>query len=275
MNATYNPPVQISLRTKSFAAFARTGSGAYDRRDDKNREGHMTSNPIRPDVAERVLQRRGQFNTISRIAADKTALIVVDMQNYFVEPGAPVEVASARAIVPAINRLTAAARAAGSAVVWIQMTHDENDLKSWSVFYERLNSAKRTQGDLDGLRAGSHMHALWHELDTAPGDLWVPKRRYSAFLPESSNLAEILRARGIENVVVVGTLTNVCCMTTAIDAMMMNFRMIMVSDANAARIEDHHLATLNNVFETFGDVRTAEETIELIRQGAVKAHAAE
>lgn len=235
----------------------------------------MAPNSIRADVAERVLQRRGTLYSIERLAADKTALIVVDMQNYFVEPGAPVEVAHARAIVPTINRLTAAARVAGSAVVWIQMTHDESDLKSWSVFYERLNSAERTQGDLDGLRAGSHMHALWHEMETAPGDLWVNKKRFSAFLPESSDLAEILRARGIENVVVVGTLTNVCCMTSALDAMMMNFRTIMVSDANAARIEEHHLATLNNVFETFGDVRTADEIIDLLHQGAAKARAAE
>lgn len=235
----------------------------------------MTANSIRPEVADRVLQRRGQLHTVTRLAADKTALIVVDMQNYFVEPGAPVEVPSARAIVPAINRLTAAARAAGGAVVWIQMTHDESDLDSWSVFYERLNSAERTQGDLDGLRAGSHMHALWHEMETAPADLWVHKKRFSAFLPESSDLAETLRARGIENVVIVGTLTNVCCMTSALDAMMMNFRTIMVSDANAARIEEHHLATLNNVFETFGDVRTADETIDLLHRGAAKARAAE
>ncbi len=235
----------------------------------------MTPNSIRADVADRVLQRRGTLHSVERLAADKTALIVVDMQNYFVEPGAPVEVASARTIVPTINRLSAAARTAGSAVIWVQMTHDESDLKSWSVFYERLNSAERTQGDLDGLRAGSHMHALWHEMETAPSDLWVHKRRYSAFLPESSDLAETLRARGIENVVVVGTLTNVCCLTSALDAMMMNFRLIMVSDANAARIEEHHLATLNNIFETFGDVRTAEETIDLLHQGAAKARAAE
>lgn len=235
----------------------------------------MTPPAIRPDVAERALQRRGTYHVVNRLAADKTALIVVDMQNYFVEPGAPVEVPGARTIVPAINRLTAAARAAGSPVVWVQMTHDESHLKSWSVFYERLNSAERTQGDLDGLRAGSHMHALWREMETAPSDLWIHKSRYSAFLPDSSDLAKILRARGIENVVVTGTLTNVCCMTSALDAMMMNFRTIMVSDANAARIEDHHLATLNNFFETFGDVRTTEDVIGLLRDGRAQARAAE
>ena len=235
----------------------------------------MTPPSIRPDVAERALQRRGQLHVVNRLAAEKTALIVIDMQNYFVEPGAAVEVPSARAIVPAINRLTAAARAARSPVVWVQMTHDESHLKSWSVFFERLNSDERSKGDLEALRAGSHMHALWHELETDPSDLWVPKSRYSAFLPESSDLAQILRGRGIENAIITGTLTNVCCMTTALDAMMMNFRTIMVSDANAARIEDHHFATLNNVFETFGDVRTTDEVIGLLRDGSAQARAAE
>jgi ureidoacrylate peracid hydrolase len=235
----------------------------------------MTPPSIRPDVAERVLQRRGKLHVVETLAAAKTALIVVDMQNYFLEPGAAVEVPGARAIVPAINRLAEAARAAGSAVVWIQMTHDDSHLDSWSVFYERLNSPQKSAGNLDALRAGGHMHALWSEMKTDPRDLWVPKSRFSAFLPESSDLAKILRARGIENVIITGTLTNVCCMTSALDAMMMNFRTIMVSDANAARIEDHHFATLNNVFETFGDVRTTHEVLGLLRGGSDQARAAE
>jgi ureidoacrylate peracid hydrolase len=235
----------------------------------------MTPPSIRPDVAERALQRRGQLHMVTSLPAAQTALIVVDMQNYFLEPGAAVEVPGARDIVPAVNRLAEAARAAGSPVVWIQMTHDESHMKSWSVFYERLNSPQRSQGNLDAMRAGSHMHALWPEMKTDPSDLWVHKSRFSAFLPESSDLAKILRARGVENVIITGTLTNVCCMTSALDAMMMNFRTIMVSDANAARIEDHHFATLNNVFETFGDVRTTDEVIGLLQSGSTQARAAE
>ena len=64
-------------------------------------------------------------------------------------------------------------------------------------------------------------------------------------------------------------------MTSALDAMMMNFRTIMVSDANAARIEDHHFATLNNIFESFGDVRTTDEVIGLLQGDSAHARAAE
>jgi ureidoacrylate peracid hydrolase len=233
----------------------------------------MSRSPIRQDVLERVLQRRGKANTVERLDATRTALVVVDMQNFFMEPGAPVEVPEARAIVPAINRLAAATRQSGGTVVWILMTHDDSDLETWSVFYERFG-AKRVE-HLQGLRAGTHLHALWPEFETAPQDLTVHKRRFSAFLPESSDLASILRGRGVENVIISGTLTNVCCMTSAVDAMMMNFRMMMVSDANATAVEEHHLATLNNVFETFGDVRSSDEVIELLKSGAAPARAAE
>ena len=234
----------------------------------------MGQSPIRRDVIERVLARRGKLNTIERLDARKTALIVVDMQNCFLEPGAPVEVPQARDIVPAINRLAAATRDAGGTVVWIQMTHDDSDLETWSIFYDRFAPERRKE-HLEGLRAGSHMHALWPALETKPADLWVAKRRFSAFLPESSDLAAILRGRAVENVIVVGTLTNVCCMTSALDAMMMNFRMLMVSDANATPVNDHHVATLNNIFEVFGDVRSTDEVVELLRAGSLQARAAE
>jgi len=154
----------------------------------------MGQSPIRRDVIERVLERRGKLNTIERLDARKTALIVVDMQNCFLEPGAPVEVPQARDIVPAINRLAAATRDAGGTVVWIQMTHDDSDLETWSIFYDRFAPERRKE-HLEGLRAGSHMHALWPALETKPADLWVAKRRFSAFLPESSDLAAILRGR--------------------------------------------------------------------------------
>jgi ureidoacrylate peracid hydrolase len=237
------------------------------------REAFMTSAPIRPDVVQRVLQRRGKLNTIERLDPRRTALIVVDMQNFFMEPGAPVEVPEARAIVPAINRLATATRDSGGTVAWILMTHDETDMKTWSVFYDRFGDKRADH--LEGLRAGTHLHALWPEFTTAPQDLTVHKRRFSAFLPESSDLAKILRERGIDTVIITGTLTNVCCMTSALDAMMMNFRMLMVSDANATSVEDHHIAVLNNIFETFGDVRPSDEVIELLRAGAAPARAAE
>ena len=101
-------------------------------------------------------------------------------------------------------------------------------------------------------------------------DLFVTKNRYSAFLPTSSDLARQLRARGIDTVVIVGTLTNVCCESSARDAAMLDFRTFMISDANAARTDDEHLATLVTFIQTFGDVRSSDEMVGLLQAGAAR-----
>ena len=98
-------------------------------------------------------------------------------------------------------------------------------------------------------------------------DTVVPKRRFSPFIHGSSGLEAMLRARGIDTVVITGTRTNVCCETTARDAMMLDFRTVMVSDATAAASDLEHMAGLMTVFQVFGDVRTTGEVIGLLEKG--------
>jgi len=104
-------------------------------------------------------------------------------------------------------------------------------------------------------------HQLWVELDVQPNDAIVRKARYSAFIQDSSNIEEVLRARGIDTVIVTGTVTGVCCESTARDAMMRNFKTIMVSDGCATRTDDEHDAALVAFYTTFGDVMSTEEVI--------------
>ena len=73
-------------------------------------------------VKERVLRRQGKLVSHDEIDAARTALVVVDMQNHFVAEGFPAEVPLSREIVPTINRLARAIRAAGGQVVWVQTT---------------------------------------------------------------------------------------------------------------------------------------------------------
>ena len=91
-----------------------------------------------------------------------------------------------------------------------------------------------------------------------PDDLKVQKTRYSAFIQGSSNLEAMLRARGIDTVIITGTVTNVCCESTARDAMMRNFRTIMVTDANAATSDELHNASLSAFYLKFGDIMPTE-----------------
>jgi ureidoacrylate peracid hydrolase len=92
-----------------------------------------------------------------------------------------------------------------------------------------------------------------------PQDLIVVKNRYSAFIQGSSNLEQVLRERGIDTVLITGTVTNVCCESTARDAMMLDYRVVMVSDGNASLTDEEHAASLNNFLIFFGDVMTTDE----------------
>jgi ureidoacrylate peracid hydrolase len=98
----------------------------------------------------------------------------------------------------------------------------------------------------------------------AKDDLRAVKERYSAFIPGSSDLEARLREREIDTLLIVGVATNVCCESTARDAMMLNFRVVMVSDACAATSDAEHAAALGNVYLFFGDVQTTDEVVAIL-----------
>ena len=105
---------------------------------------------------------------------------------------------------------------------------------------------------------------LWPELAVHEADPIVTKTAASAFLPNRSELPGLPSKRGIDTVVTTGTVTNVCCESSARDASILDYRVITVADANAARRDRDHNATLYTVYRTFGDVRTTDEVLGLI-----------
>ena len=82
------------------------------------------------------------------------------------------------------------------------------------------------------------------------------------FVAGASGLHELLQARGIDSLIVTGTATNMCCESAARDAMMLDYKVIMVSDANSARYDEDHLAGLTSFYQSFGDVRTTQEVLQ-------------
>jgi ureidoacrylate peracid hydrolase len=99
----------------------------------------------------------------------------------------------------------------------------------------------------------------------------VEKNRFSAFIQGSSDLAQVLRSRGLDTVLITGTVTNVCCESTARDAMMLNFRTIMISDGNAAVTDEDHNASLCAFYLTFGDVMSTDAVIACLEHNARKS----
>ena len=225
-----------------------------------------------PDfIVERVIARRGAEHCFADFDPARTALVVIDLQNAFMDEAVGhAVVPAAREIVPAVNRLAAAVRVGGGGVFWVKMTHDERCLGDWSVAFE-LATPEMRQKRIAALSEGSLGHALWPALDVRPEDEIVKKYRYSAFLPGTSELPDRLRARGFDTALITGTVTNVCCESSARDANMMNFRTIMVSDANAANTQEEHDASLTAFYNVFGDVMDTDMIIAGLHRSAARA----
>ena len=219
---------------------------------------------IDPVLSERLMaQRGGRLHLVDRIDAARTAHVVIDMQNGFMEPGAAVETPMARAIVPNVNIIASAVRDAGGTNIFVRFATPVEALDSWSTFYARFPEPMR-KAHQEAFAPGAHGWELWPGLDVRTQDLIIDKKRFGAFIPGTCDLHDILQARGIDTVIITGTLSNVCCESTARDAMQMNYGVVFVADANAARTDADHNNTLNTLCALFADVMTTKEVVGAI-----------
>ena len=215
-----------------------------------------------PDyVIERIIAKRGKLEVFDRFEAAKTAFLVIDMQNFYVA-----EVDTAISIVPNINRIATACREKGVPVIWVIMTvADKVGAPSkWRLYHEYFFTDAKGKNHLTQLSEGHKGHELYPDLDVKVGEQVVHKKRFSPFIIGSSNLHDRLQEKGIENLIVAGTATNMCSESTARDAMMLDYKVVMVEDANAARYDDDHLAGLTSFYQSFGDVRSTDDCINIL-----------
>lgn len=229
-----------------------------------------------PDyIVERVVERRGKVHIHDDLDPAKTALLVVDLQNAFmVEEHAAAFVPGCVDIVPNVNRLAEAVRVSGGRVYWIRNTITDESREAWSHWFAMTgHDAERAAKRQANMVEGAVGHELYPDLVVKPEDETVLKHRFSALIQGSSDLHERLQAAGIETVIVTGTVTSVCCESTARDAMMLNYKTIMVSDGNAAMTDAEHNAALTAFYATFGDVMDTEALIDTLQSNATQAAA--
>ena len=229
---------------------------------------------ISKSVTDRVVARRGREHIFDNLVPSKTALVVVDMQNGFMVPElGHAACQQAHDIVPNINKLAQAVRDTGGAVIWIQTAYTDETLTSWSTSYEMVGpkGAARRKFSLSRENKG---YEIFPDLKIEKSDLIVEKNRYSAFIQGSSNIEEVLNSRGLDTLLITGTVTNVCCESTARDAMMRNYKTIMITDGNAANTDEDHNAALNNFYLTFGDIMSTDFAIDCLKRNAQKGLAA-
>ena len=221
-----------------------------------------------------VLQRRGKLHVYEDLDPRKTALVVVDLQNGFMDEAVAVAyVPTAVEIVPNVNRLAAAVRRTGGKVFWIRNTFDQTNVTAWSEYFDILTPERRAAA-LANMAPNSRGHQIYPTLEVKPEDEIVNKYRFSAFIQGASDLPARLRAQGYDTVLITGTVTNVCCESSARDAMMMNFKTVMVSDGNAARTDAEHNATLASFYSVFGDVMDTDFLISRLEANAAARAAA-
>jgi biuret amidohydrolase len=165
-----------------------------------------------------------------QIRAEKCALLVIDMNIDFVEAGAPLELPSARAIAPTIERLSQACRRAGVQVIYVAVawSPDGSDMGRVADF---LVGRAGKDGKPTGCISGTRGTEIYPALTVTPSDIILRKKRYSCF--SGTALQAMLASRGIDTLVITGVAANGCCESTARDAVDRDYKVIFVADAVA------------------------------------------
>ncbi|WP_455813278.1 pyrimidine utilization protein B [Pseudomonas graminis] len=172
---------------------------------------------------------------------EQTALIVVDMQNAYATTGgyldlAGFDVSATRPVIDQINVAVTAARKAGIQVIWFQNGWDDQYVEAGgpgSPNWHKSNALKtmRQNPELQGtlLAKGGWDYELVDQLTPQPGDIVLPKPRYSGFF--NTALDSMLRSRGIRHLVFTGIATNVCVESTLRDGFFLEYFGIVLEDA--------------------------------------------
>lgn len=205
-----------------------------------------------------------------RLAVDQTAVVVVDMQNAYASPNGYLDIAGfdisgAKGAITAIQDVVSVARGADVPVIFFQNGWDADYVEAGgqgSPNWHKSNALKtmRKRPELQGklLAKGGWDYALVDELQPRPGDIVVPKTRYSGFF--NSQFDSILRARGIRNLVFCGIATNVCVESTLRDGFHLEYFGVMLEDATHQAGPDYiQKASIFNIETFFGWVSTASD----------------
>ena len=180
------------------------------------------------------------------LRAGRSALIVVDMQLFFLDPASPTYTCGGPAVIPTLSRLVAAFRAAGRPVIHTRHVHHPDDIDSGIMGW--WWSGKCLEGSPE-----SEIHPA---LAPLPREKVVLKHRYSAFY--NTDLETILRCLGIEDVVVCGIMTNLCCESTARDAYYRDYRVFVPADGTGSIDENLQVASLMGLALGFAFVTTCD-----------------
>lgn len=182
----------------------------------------------------------------------QAALLVIDMQQFFLDPASPTFTCGGLAVLPNIARLLGAFRAAGRPVIYARHVHHPQHLDAGIMEWWWQGMCLE----------GTPESEVYPDIAPLPGEKQVLKHRYSAFY--NTDLETILRCLKVEELVVSGIMSNMCCESTARDAYFRDYRVFFLADATGSICEEMHVATLLNLAFGFADVTTTEWILKQI-----------
>jgi len=185
---------------------------------------------------EKWLEQISPYNTHNmQICGDNAALLVVDMQNFFLDPDSPTYTCGGQAILPNLKKIIRAFRQANRPVIFTKHVHHADGLDAGIMgwWWEGM------------CMEGSPESEIHQDISPQHNEKVVSKHRYSAFY--NTDLETILRVLKIEDIVIAGIMTNMCCESTARDAYYRDYRVFFLADGTGSITEEMHLASLLNL----------------------------
>ena len=196
----------------------------------------------------------------------KPALLIVDMQNDFVRVGAPMEVPQARDTISQHQQLIQHFRKNRLPIVYTRFLAGSERRLLWEFSPKLAPPILACHAGHKRFYADIHKTLecieIIDELAPKPEDVVIDKLGYGAF--HGTKLDDTLRRRGIESLIVTGTVTQICVEETAREAFHYGYKTTLVSDAVSSYLPDLHAATLKNFGLKFGWVSTTNEVLQAL-----------
>lgn len=206
-----------------------------------------------PQMTEKWLREIAPYRAHRLILnAPTAALLVIDLQNFFIDSTSPSFIATGEAIIPNVQKLIAAFRQAQRPVIYTTHVHkpDGSDAGIMGWWWSEM------------CREGYPEAEVHPSVAPEPNDRIIAKHRYSAFY--NTDLETVLRSTKIEDLVICGVMTNLCCESTVRDAFFRDYRVFFLADGTATTCEEMHLATLINLSYGFAHVGSTDEILKAL-----------
>jgi ureidoacrylate peracid hydrolase len=201
------------------------------------------------------------------LTRDRTALVVIDMQNAFCHPdgsfakmtdGRGLSIDMCREAIRGCQRLTEVARFAAVPVIFTRYVYHA-DYVDGGVLLAKYPEMQQ----IGSLAAGSWDAEIIDELTPGPSEIVIDKSRYSAFY--GTRLEPVLNGLGVRCLVVCGVTTNICVETTVRDAAQRDYQVFVAADATGELTRERHDNALAIIDYGFGWVATVDEVVQALK----------